>query len=184
MKNKLLTIFVVGIWIVSSSLPVNAEQLAPNPNYGTIRANDSSSNNVTFDNFGTMNIPYMLRNSATLNNNSGGTLNMGIGYIEFLGVITSTSGGSLLNSGILNNNSGGTLNIYSASLSNYTGSTLNNSGTLNNYNYGKLYNHRMGTLNNSGTLNNYGELYNEGHANLNDNVGGTLNNSGTLEGVK
>jgi hypothetical protein len=190
MKKRFLTTLAVGIWIVSSSFPANAEQLAPNPNYRTINAHNSS-NYVTFDNFG------ILISDGALANYSGGRLN------NFGKMVNIYSGGTLFNFGtltnygtLINNFDGFMYNFSRGTLTNNSGGVLNNnSGTLFNFgmltNDGTLTNNSGGVLNNeghmgnSGILDNSGKLYNSnnglitGTGNYTQNAGNTINN-GTM----
>jgi hypothetical protein len=195
MKRKMLTTLAVGIWVMSSSHPVCAEQIAPNPNYGTISISGYYTNYVPFDNYGFLSINVggtlfnsdALTNFGALNNLYGGMLNNNIGGTLFNysdATLNNYNDATLNNSGTLNNDSTlfndifATLNNYGTLNNNY----LTNYGTLNNYttlsNEGRLYNRFTGTLNNSGTLNNNSLLISDGV--LNNDTTGKLSNSGTL----
>ena len=157
--NKIkICFFLAGIILISAPLMVQADQISPNPNDGTITVSTSDAYNlIFFDNNGLLEITSsgLLKNAARLNNNTGGTLN---------------------NYGTLNNNARAEPSIAEGLLWNY--GTLNNYGALNNYsrsetiNYGTFNNNAGGTLNNNagawllnisgGTLNNLGTVLNDG----------------------
>jgi hypothetical protein len=130
-----------------------ADQIAPNPNLGTININSNTACNGAnpFDNLG------------VLNNN--GTLTNGSNVSSFPDVATLNNYGMLNNNGTLTN--GGFFPSLLGTLNNY--GTLNSNGTIRNDR----------ELTNHGTSNNNGDLYYlavfPGFAN-----NGTLNNNGNL----
>ena len=174
--NKIkICFFLAGIILISAPLMVQADQISPNPNDGTITVSTSDAYNlIFFDNNGLLEITSsgLLKNAARLNNNTGGSLN---------------NSGTLENcsEGRLENYSGGTLDNWgTVSNEGYirTQGTLNNYGTLNNNARaepsiagGVLWNY--GTLNNYGALNNYSRSETINYGTFNNNAGGTLNNN-------
>ena len=118
MTRYLLSIVLATTVFACLTFPIQAQQISPTPNTGTITVDTSGAFNSLnpFDNnnFGILNISSAgtLTNnySAVLNNNSGSTL---------------SNSGTLNSSGTINNS--GTLN-NSATLRSDGNSTLNNSG--------------------------------------------------------
>ena len=130
--------------------------------YSTLRNNPGS----TLNNSGELSGDGALQNfTATLNNNSGGLLNVFSFYNDSIvnnhngGIINiDTDGATLVNlDGTLNNASGGIVDIQAGgALINIFSSNLNNDGTLNNS--GFCSSGQGSTLSNSGILNNFGDL--------------------------
>lgn len=186
--NKIcIFVFPVIILLISTPLPVEALQIGPTPNTGTITVDTSDAFNSLnpFNNDGAISIT----DTGTLINNVGASLTNGVSVLQS----SVTNAGTLINEGTLYSltgslrNSGtvmnsGNLDFVFGSLLN--DGTLTNSGTLtsNHYirNIGTLVNAANGTLSsiNSAFIDNYGFLTNEGM--LESSSGWYTNNYGTL----
>src|SRR5271157_921466 len=130
-----------------------ADQIAPNPNLGTINVTENSYNKEIFENLGAINLfSYVqLDNYGTINNSN-------------------TIKG--LDASVFNNNSGAVINNqWSGHLLIY--GTLYNSSIL--HNYGELYSYDSGLINQAS-----GEVDNSGYNATLSSVYGTLQNRGVL----
>ena len=157
---RLSTLFLLAILLY---LPLNVygQQIAPNPNWGSITLNGNGwYNNNFFFNNGTVFNGGTLTNYGTLSNNTGGTLkNYTGGTLNNNGEIYINGASTLANYGTLNNDD---------TLNNHTGGTLANYGTLSNNTGGTLKNYTGGTLNNNGTI---------------DTISGSFINDGVITGT-
>ena len=116
MNRYLLSILLATAVFAYLTFPLQAQQISPTPNTGTITVDTSGA-------FNNLN-PFDNNSLGILNISSAGTLTN-----NYSAVLNNNSGGTLSNSGTLN--SFGTIN-NSATLRSDGNSTLNNSGTLNN----------------------------------------------------
>ena len=172
--KRLKTLFILFGIIVFAGTPfmVQADQISPNPNSGTITVTGSDYNSfVPFDN--NLNGVINIKNAGSLTNN---------GALNNNGTLTNETGGMLINNiGATLNNYGDPDNVGSHTLTNngtlHNYGTLTNIGKLSNWNGGILRNFPMGTLNINGTM--FDSPFNPGGTNGNLENYGTLNiNSG------
>lgn len=157
----------IALALALGTAGAHAGQISPNPNPSgnTITVDSVDTNAVTFENKGTIDIEEfgVLSNTATLNNQSGGYLDVSG---EFDNGAWSASGG------VLNNDAGADIDIREL-------------GVLNNVNHGRLNNagelRSWGYINNGflTELNNGGELGLFGHGDLTNT--GTVINTGRLD---
>jgi hypothetical protein len=133
--NRRTTVFSVlvlaGITFASTPLLVQAAQIAPNPNTGTITVTtpDAYNSLPDFVNNGLINITYVGTDYGALTNN---------GALTNAGTLSNAMAGTLTNAGTLSNAQTGTF-TNAGTLSNTQTGTLTNAGLLTNV-YGTLTN--------------------------------------------
>ena len=146
-----IALLIPPLWLFLVTSSVYAEQIGPNPNYGTINVTGNDWNSKDFSNRGQL----YVNTGAILSNYD---------------ILNSYETSWLLNYGTLNNYSGGTLNLYSG-LGNF------NTGTVNNYLGGTINDIAHFSANMGGTVNNYGTWTVISYL---DNDSGTFCNFNTL----
>jgi hypothetical protein len=203
-----LLLLIIGFFPYS----VQASQIAPNPNTGTIDIiNDPTAFNSDnpFTNQGTISID----STSTLTNNTGAQLSNGDftccaivpgtlinngtvinnGVLSNIYASTVTNNGTLTNNGSLVNSQGGgkvtnaagaTLNNY-GNLTSYSNQSLVNAGTLNNFSGGTVETANLSFITNTGRLNNFaGGTLGFLDGGLSNSVGAIVNNFGAMTSLE
>ena len=192
-----LAFYFATVLLLSSV--TSAQQISPNPNPdgNTIFVNDPNTNDVYFDNQGTIQIEttgelnnsYIFDNEATgmINNygyfltthslnNYGTVTNIGSGDpCSITGGILQMRGGTVNNNGDIINEDWGVMHIHGDTV-------LNNYGNINNELGGIVMGITLGSdpAVPTGTINNYGTIDNKAGSIINNHDDGTINNYGTF----
>lgn len=173
-----LIVLVAVTLLTGTPLLVEAAQILPTPNTGTITVDTADAYNSLnpFENLGDIDIT----NSGMLTNTAEGSLRNGTSYssagtitnagtLNNYGSLSSHATSTLINAGLLTN--AGTLSTLDGGMTNSEGATLINTGTLTT---------TWGSIRNAGTVTNTGTLW-VSDGTLNNGATGVLNNSGVLK---